>query len=139
VAAGAFHMSKPSDLIPELQGRLPIRVELDTLTEEDFVRILTEPENALTKQYAAMLQTEGVDVEFTDDGIRAIASIAVQVNARTENIGARRLHTVMEHLFEEISFLAPDISPTTIRITEQYVQERLANIVKDEDLSRYIL
>ncbi|NLC57182.1 MAG: ATP-dependent protease ATPase subunit HslU [Armatimonadetes bacterium] len=139
VAAGAFHMSKPSDLIPELQGRLPIRVELDTLTEEDFVRILTEPENALTKQYAAMLQTEGVDVEFTDDGIRAIASIAVQVNARTENIGARRLHTVMEHLFEEVSFLAPDISPTTIRITEQYVQERLANIVKDEDLSRYIL
>ncbi|MBI3945664.1 MAG: ATP-dependent protease ATPase subunit HslU [Armatimonadetes bacterium] len=139
IAAGAFHMSKPSDLIPELQGRLPIRVELQTLTEEDFVRILTQPENALTKQYTAMLETEGVTVEFTDDGVRAVASIAVQVNARTENIGARRLHTVMEHLFEEVSFLAPDIRPATVQITRQYVEDRLASIVKNEDLSRYIL
>ncbi|HHX40336.1 MAG TPA: ATP-dependent protease ATPase subunit HslU [Armatimonadetes bacterium] len=139
IAAGAFHMSKPSDLIPELQGRLPIRVELESLGEEEFVRILSEPENALTKQYAAMLETEGVQVEFTEEGIRSIASIAVQVNSRTENIGARRLHTVMEHLFEELSFLAPDIQPATVRITEQYVRERLEGIVKNEDLSRYIL
>ncbi len=139
IAAGAFHMSKPSDLIPELQGRLPIRVELTSLTEEDFVRILSEPQNALTKQYAAMLETEGVHVEFTDDGVEAIASIAVQVNSRTENIGARRLHTVMEHLFEEISFIAPDIQPASVRITRQYVEERLLSIVKNEDLSRYIL
>ncbi|HEX2999907.1 MAG TPA: ATP-dependent protease ATPase subunit HslU [Armatimonadota bacterium] len=139
IAAGAFHMTKPSDLIPELQGRLPIRVELETLSEADFVRILSEPENALSKQYAAMLETEGVHVEFTADGIEALASIAAQVNARTENIGARRLHTVMEHLFEEVSFLAPDISPTTVRITRQYVEERLSGVVKNEDLSRYIL
>ena len=139
IAAGAFHMSKPSDLIPELQGRLPIRVELTSLTEEDFVRILSEPQNALTKQYAAMLETEGVHEEFTHDGVEAIASIAVQVNSRTENIGARRLHTVMEHLFEEISFIAPDIQPASVRITRQYVEERLLSIVKNEDLSRYIL
>lgn len=139
IAAGAFHISKPSDLIPELQGRLPIRVELDSLTESDFVRILTEPKNALVKQYIALLATEGVEVDFTEDGIREIARIASEVNTAMENIGARRLHTIMERLLEEVSFAAPDAGQTNITVDAGYVRDRLADIVKDEDLSRYIL
>ncbi|MHB9035898.1 MAG: ATP-dependent protease ATPase subunit HslU [Armatimonadota bacterium] len=139
VAAGAFHISKPSDLIPELQGRLPIRVELDSLTEADFVRILTEPKNALVKQYKALLATEGVDVEFTDEGIRELAKIAAEVNSSMENIGARRLYTIMERLLDDVSFAAPDIEEKKIVVDAPYVQERLRDIVKDEDLSRYIL
>ncbi len=139
IAAGAFHVSKPSDLIPELQGRFPIRVELSPLGEEDFVRILTEPQNALIKQYEALMQTEGVKLIFTDDAVKEIASIAVRVNERTENIGARRLHTVMEKLLDEISFNASDLAQKEIVIDAQYVQEKLADIIKDEDLSRYIL
>jgi len=139
IAAGAFHVSKPSDLIPELQGRLPIRVELDTLTEADFVRILTEPKNALVKQYMALLGSEGIDLDFTKDGIAEIASVAAQVNTSMENIGARRLHTVMERLLEEVSFAAPDVEEKNITINAGFVRERLADIVKDEDLSRYIL
>lgn len=139
IAAGAFHVSKPSDLIPELQGRFPIRVELSPLGEEDFVRILTEPRNALIKQYEALMQTEGVKLIFTDDAVKEIASIAVRVNERTENIGARRLHTVMEKLLDEISFNASDLAQKEIVIDAQYVQEKLADIIKDEDLSRYIL
>ncbi len=139
IASGAFHVAKPSDLIPELQGRFPIRVELDPLTREDFVRILTEPENALVKQYKALLETEGVTLEFTPEGIEEIARIAFEVNERTENIGARRLYTVMEKLLEEISFEAPDVAPTKIVITSEYVRERLADVAKDLDLSRFIL
>ena len=139
IAAGAFHVSKPSDLIPELQGRLPIRVELDTLTEADFIRILTEPKNALVKQYMALMGSEGLELEFTEDGIAEIASVAAQVNSSMENIGARRLHTVMERLLEELSFSAPDVEEKHITINAAYVSERLADIVKDEDLSRYIL
>lgn len=139
IAAGAFHVSKPSDLIPELQGRLPIRVELDSLTEDDFVRILTEPKNALVRQYTELLAVEGVKVEFTEDGIREIAKIASEVNSSMENIGARRLHTIMERLLEDVSFSAPDVDEKTITIDAAYVRERLADIVKDEDLSRYIL
>lgn len=139
IAAGAFHVSKPSDLIPELQGRLPIRVELDTLTEDDFVRILAEPKNALLKQYAALLATEGLEVTFTEDGIREIARIASEVNTAMENIGARRLHTVMERLLEDVSFAAPDAGQTEVTVDAAYVRGRLADIVKDEDLSRYIL
>jgi len=139
VAAGAFHVSKPSDLIPELQGRLPIRVELDSLTEADFVRILTEPKNALVKQYTALLECEGVEVEFTDDGIREIAKIAAEVNTTMENIGARRLHTIMERLLEDVSFQAPDIESKHVVIDANYVRDKLSDIVKDEDLSRYIL
>jgi ATP-dependent HslUV protease ATP-binding subunit HslU len=139
IAAGAFHVSKPSDLIPELQGRLPIRVELDSLTEEDFVRILTEPKNALVKQYIALLGSENVQIEFTNDGIREIAKIAAEVNTSMENIGARRLHTIMERLLEDISFQAPDIEEKHIIIDASYVRERLQDIVKDEDLSRYVL
>jgi ATP-dependent HslUV protease ATP-binding subunit HslU len=138
IAAGAFHVSKPSDLIPELQGRLPIRVELSPLTEEDFVRILVEPENALTKQYAALLATEGVTVEFRADAIREIARIASLVNAETEDIGARRLHTILEKVTEEISFTAPE-GPSHVVIDAAYVQERLRDIVANRDLSRYIL
>jgi ATP-dependent HslUV protease ATP-binding subunit HslU len=138
IAAGAFHVAKPSDLIPELQGRLPIRVELQPLTEEDFVRILIEPENALTKQYAALLSTEGVTVEFAADGIREIASVARQVNAQSEDIGARRLHTILERVTEEISFAAPE-SVSHIVIDAAYVRDRLAGILADRDLSRYIL
>jgi ATP-dependent HslUV protease ATP-binding subunit HslU len=138
IASGAFHLSKPSDLIPELQGRLPIRVELSALTAEDFVRILTEPDASLTEQYTALLATEGVQVSFTEDGVRRIAEIATQVNERTENIGARRLHTVMERLLEEVSFDAPDhTGPVTIDAA--YVSARLSGLVEDEDLSRYIL
>lgn len=139
VAAGAFHVSKPSDLIPELQGRLPIRVELDSLTEADFVRILTEPKNALVKQYTALLECEEVGIEFTDDGIREIAKIAAEVNTTMENIGARRLHTIMERLLEDVSFQAPDVENKHVVIDANYVRDKLSDIVKDEDLSRYIL
>ena len=139
IAAGAFHVSKPSDLIPELQGRLPIRVELDSLTEKDFVRILTEPKNALVKQYEALLATEGLDVSFTKDGVAEIAKIAADVNTSMENIGARRLHTVMERLLEDVSFAAPDVEEKKIKVDAAYVREKLQDIVKDEDLSRYIL
>jgi len=139
IASGAFHVAKPSDLIPELQGRFPIRVELDPLTQKDFVRILTEPENALVKQYQALLATEGVELEFTSDGIEEIARIAFEVNERTENIGARRLYTVMEKLLEEISFSAPEIAPTKVVINGDYVRERLSDIASDLDLSRFIL
>ena len=139
IAAGAFHVSKPSDLIPELQGRFPIRVELDSLTVEDFKRILTEPKNALIKQYQAMMQTEGVTIEFTDDAIDAIANFAARVNDQTENIGARRLQTIMEKLLEEISFEGPDLQPKQQRIDAAYVDDKLLETVKDQDLSRYIL
>jgi ATP-dependent HslUV protease ATP-binding subunit HslU len=139
IAAGAFHVSKPSDLIPELQGRFPIRVELKDLTKADFIRILTEPKNALIKQYTAMMETEGVKLEFTRDSIEEIASIAASVNQRTQNIGARRLQTVMEKLLEDVSFNAPEMSGQTVTVDAKFVKEKLANIVKDEDLSRYIL
>jgi ATP-dependent HslUV protease ATP-binding subunit HslU len=139
IAAGAFHVSKPSDLIPELQGRFPIRVELDALTEQDFVRILTEPETALTKQYSALLSTEGVEIEFTPDGIAEIARLAVEVNSSTENIGARRLSTLMERLLDEVSFEAPDMSGVAVKVDANHVSQVLAGIVKDQDLSRYVL
>ena len=140
IASGAFHVSKPSDLIPELQGRFPIRVELKSLTEEDFVKILTLPQNALIKQYIALLKTDGVEIEFSDSAIRAIARIATQVNDEVENIGARRLHTIMTSLLEEILFDAPEkISSTTISITKELVEEKLNSIVKNKDLSRFIL
>jgi ATP-dependent HslUV protease ATP-binding subunit HslU len=139
IASGAFHMSKPSDLIPELQGRFPIRVELDSLKVEDFVRILTEPDASLTAQYRALLTTESVGVEYTTDGVRRIAELAHQVNERTENIGARRLHTVMERLLESISFDASERGGSAIRVDAAYVDEHLGNLAKDEDLSRYIL
>ncbi|MEY6433692.1 ATP-dependent protease ATPase subunit HslU [Thioalkalicoccus limnaeus] len=139
IASGAFHLAKPSDLIPELQGRLPIRVELKALTTEDFVRILTEPDASLTDQYRALLGTEGVGLEFAEDGIRRIAEIAWQVNERTENIGARRLHTVMERLLEDVSFNASDLDRVTIQVTAAYVDQNLSQLVADEDLSRYIL
>ncbi|MDW8321800.1 MAG: ATP-dependent protease ATPase subunit HslU [Armatimonadota bacterium] len=139
IAAGAFHVSKPSDLIPELQGRLPIRVELDSLTEQDFVRILTEPQNALVKQYRALLSTEGVQLEFTEDAVREIAAVAAQVNTTSENIGARRLHTIMERVLEDISFRASEFAGQTVTITAEYVRERLADVLRSEDLSRYIL
>jgi ATP-dependent HslUV protease ATP-binding subunit HslU len=139
IAAGAFHVSKPSDLIPELQGRFPIRVELEPLGKDEFVRILTEPRNALIKQYMALMETEGIDLTFTDDAIRRIADFAQTVNERTENIGARRLHTVLEKLLDEISFEGPDLENKTATIDEAYVTKMLADIVKNEDLSRYIL
>ncbi len=139
IAAGAFHVSKPSDLIPELQGRFPIRVELDALDEKDFVRILREPENALPKQYRALLSTEGVDLTFTDDAIERIARLAAEVNERTENIGARRLHTVMEKLLDEVSFNAPELENKRVLIDKEYVDKMLADIVRDQDLSRFIL
>ncbi len=139
IAAGAFHVSKPSDLIPELQGRFPIRVELESLTIDDFKRILTEPKNALIKQYQAMMATEEVIIDFTDDAIDAIANFAARVNEQTENIGARRLQTIMEKLLEEISFEGPDLDPKQQRIDAAYVEAMLAETVKDQDLSRYIL
>ena len=139
IAAGAFHVAKPSDLIPELQGRFPIRVELSSLTQEDFVRILTEPDNSLVRQYVALLATEDVHLEFRDDGVRALAEIAAQVNARTDDIGARRLHTVIERLLDEVSFDAPDLGGKQIVIDDGFVRERLAELACDEDLSRYIL
>ncbi|HEV2882091.1 MAG TPA: ATP-dependent protease ATPase subunit HslU [Pyrinomonadaceae bacterium] len=139
IAAGAFHVSKPSDLIPELQGRFPIRVELESLTIEDFKRILTEPKNSLVKQYRALLETEGIDLEFTDDAIDSIAQFAGRVNEQTENIGARRLHTIMEKVLDEISFAGPDLEPKRQVIDAAYVSNTLQSIVKDQDLSRYIL
>ncbi len=139
IAAGAFHVSKPSDLIPEMQGRFPIRVELDSLSKDDFIRILKEPENALVKQYRELLKTESVELEFTDDAIEMVAKMAYDVNEKTENIGARRLHTVMEKLLEEISYEAPELSGRKIMINGKYVVEKLQDLVKDTDLSRYIL
>lgn len=139
IAAGAFHVAKPSDLIPELQGRFPIRVELKDLTADDFVRILTEPKSALIKQYVALLETEGIKVKFTNEAIREIAELAQKVNSTTENIGARRLHTILERLLEELSFSAPDITLEEVVITPNYVKERLADLVEDRDLSQYIL
>jgi ATP-dependent HslUV protease ATP-binding subunit HslU len=139
IGAGAFHVTKPSDLIPELQGRFPIRVELDALEEEDFVRILTEPENSLARQYKALLETDGVRLEFTPDGIREIAKMAFTVNQLSENIGARRLHTVMEKLLEDELFEAPDGVQGEVIVDRQYVQDRLKGLVSDTDLTRYIL
>jgi ATP-dependent HslUV protease ATP-binding subunit HslU len=139
MAAGAFHVSKPSDMIPELQGRFPIRVELESLGRDDFARILREPENALIKQYAELLKTEGVEVVFTDEGIEEIARLAQHVNDHTENIGARRLHTMLEKVLEDVSFDAPDHAPPHVEVNAEYVRERLAEIVKDEDLSRFVL
>ncbi|AQZ48792.1 ATP-dependent protease ATPase subunit HslU [Paenibacillus larvae] len=139
VAAGAFHIAKPSDLIPELQGRFPIRVELNNLTLDDFVLILKEPKNALTKQYVALLETEGITVEFSQEAIEEIARIAVEVNQSTENIGARRLHTILEKLLEDLSFEAPELTLETMLITPEYVREKLSNIVENRDLSQYIL
>lgn len=139
IAAGAFHMAKPSDLIPELQGRFPVRVEFEKLTTEDFVRILTEPSNALLKQYTALLGTEGIQVNFTEDAVKRLAEIAFEVNQTSDNIGARRLHTILEKLLEDLSYEAPDINLPTIDITEQYVDEKLKNIVEDKNLSQFIL
>ena len=139
IAAGAFHAASPSDLIPELQGRFPIRVELHALGKDDFARILKEPENALTLQYEALMATEGIELDFRDDAVDEVAQIAHDVNTRTENIGARRLHTVMEKLLDEVSFSAHGLKGQRIVITRQYVREKLQDIVKDEDLSRYIL
>jgi ATP-dependent HslUV protease ATP-binding subunit HslU len=139
IAAGAFHVSKPSDLIPELQGRFPIRVELHSLSVEDFIRILKEPKSALVKQYTALLETEGIKLSFTDDALEEIAKYAAVVNEQTENIGARRLHTIMEKLLDQISFEGPDLIKKTVCIDAAYVQKQLADIVKNQDLSRYIL
>ncbi|AJO58237.1 MULTISPECIES: HslU--HslV peptidase ATPase subunit [Bacillus] len=139
IAAGAFHMAKPSDLIPELQGRFPIRVELNKLTVDDFVRILVEPDNALLKQYQALLQTEGISLEFSDEAIHKIAEVAYHVNQETDNIGARRLHTILERLLEDLSFEAPDVTMEKITITPQYVEEKLGTIAKNKDLSQFIL
>ena len=139
IAAGAFHVSKPSDLIPELQGRFPIRVELQSLTVDDFIRILKEPKSALVKQYAALLETEGIKLSFSEDALEQVAHFAATVNDQTENIGARRLHTIMEKVLEEISFEGPDLKKKTVRIDAAYVQKQLAELVKNQDLSRYIL
>src|SRR5699024_1251485 len=139
IAAGAFHMAKPSDLIPELQGRFPVRVEFDKLTTEDFKRILTEPSNALLKQYTALLETEGLEVIFTDEAVDRLAEIAFEINQETDNIGARRLHTILEKLLEDLSFEAPDISIEKVEITPSYVNEKLGTIVKNKDLSQFIL
>jgi ATP-dependent HslUV protease ATP-binding subunit HslU len=139
IASGAFHSAKPSDLIPEFQGRFPIRVELGSLGKDEFVRILTEPKNALIKQYIALLETESVRLAFRDDAIVEISRIAAEVNERTENIGARRLHTIMERLLDDVSFSAPEMRGKEVVIDAQYVRDRLNPILKDEDLSRYIL
>ena len=139
VAAGAFHVSKPSDLIPELQGRFPIRVELKSLTEADFIRILREPKNALIKQYQALLDTEGIKLTFTEDALEEISRYAARVNESAENIGARRLHTILEKLLEDVSFDGPDLKRKSVRVDAAYVRKQLADIVKDQDLSRYIL
>jgi ATP-dependent HslUV protease ATP-binding subunit HslU len=139
IAAGAFHVSKPSDLIPELQGRFPIRVELKSLSVEDFVRILKEPKNALSKQYVALMETEGIKLQLTDDALEEVARFAAKVNESSENIGARRLHTIMEKLLEEISFEGPDLKKKSVKVDAAYVRRQLADIVKDQDLSRYIL
>jgi len=139
IASGAFHLCKPSDLVPELQGRFPIRVELKALGKEEFFRILTEPQNALLKQYAALMKTEGIDLVFAEDGVVEMARLAAEVNQRTEDIGARRLHTVLEKILEDLSFQAPNVGTETFTVTADYVRERLADITKDEDLSRFIL
>jgi ATP-dependent HslUV protease ATP-binding subunit HslU len=139
IASGAFHIAKPSDLLPELQGRLPIRVELRALKEEDFVRILTETDNALTRQYTALMETEGVTVSFSEDGIAALARIATEVNAQVENIGARRLYTVMERVFEDLAFTAPDRAGQSITIDGAFVEQHLGDLARDTDLSRYVL
>jgi ATP-dependent HslUV protease ATP-binding subunit HslU len=139
IAAGAFHVSKPSDLIPELQGRFPIRVELNPLTVDDFKRILTEPKNSLVRQYVALLETEGIELSFTEDAIDALASFAFSVNEHTEDIGARRLHTIMEKVLDEYSFAGPDLEEKRVVIDAAYIRQQLADIVKNEDLSRYIL
>jgi len=139
IAAGAFHLSKPSDLIPELQGRFPIRVELASLTRDDLVRILKEPTNSLVRQYSALMATEGIQLEFKDAGVEAIADVAASVNERTADIGARRLHTVMERLLDELSFDAPDLSAQTVVVDAEMVQERLGELVEHQDLSQYIL
>ncbi|WP_168122260.1 ATP-dependent protease ATPase subunit HslU [Paenibacillus sp. HB172176] len=139
VAAGAFHIAKPSDLIPELQGRFPIRVELTSLSLDDFISILTEPKNALTKQYTALLQTEGIEIDFSEEAIRELASIAADVNRNMENIGARRLHTILERLLEDLSFEAPELNMERMTITPEYVREKLGSVAKDRDLSQYIL
>jgi ATP-dependent HslUV protease ATP-binding subunit HslU len=139
MAAGAFHVSKPSDMIPELQGRFPIRVELKSLTEGDFIRILKEPKNALIKQYTALLDTEGIKLSFTEDALEEVARLAARVNESNENIGARRLHTVMEKVLEQISFEGPDLKKKTVKIDAEYVRQQLSEIVKDQDLTRYIL
>lgn len=140
IGSGAFHVSKPSDLIPELQGRFPIRVELNSLTEQDFFDILTQPKNALTKQYQAMLASEGVEVEFTEGALKEISAIATQVNERVENIGARRLHTILSSLLDELLFAIPDdINSGDITIDKEYVNKQLDDLVKDKDLSQYIL
>ena len=139
IASGAFHIAKPSDLLPELQGRLPIRVELRALTEEDFVRILTETDNALTRQYSALMATEEVTVEFTDNGIAELAKIAAEVNRAVENIGARRLHTVLERVFEELSFAAPDRGGETVVVNAEFVDTHLGELARSTDLSRYVL
>jgi ATP-dependent HslUV protease ATP-binding subunit HslU len=139
IASGAFHVAKPSDLLPELQGRLPIRVELKALTEADFIAILSEPDNALTKQYAALMQTEGVTVAFTEDGVAALAAVAAEVNRAVENIGARRLHTVLERVFEELSFAAPDRGGATVTVDGAYVEQRVGALSRSADLSRYVL
>ncbi|HEY0787931.1 MAG TPA: AAA family ATPase, partial [Thermoanaerobaculia bacterium] len=139
IAAGAFHVSKPSDLIPELQGRFPIRVELDSLSEDDFQRILREPRHALTRQYRELLKTEGVDLQFTDDAIAEVARFAAEVNRRTENIGARRLHTILEKLLDDVSFRADTLAGETVVVDGDYVRRALSDVVKDVDLSRYVL
>lgn len=139
IASGAFHIAKPSDLLPELQGRLPIRVELRALTEGDFVRILTETENALTRQYSALMATESVEVSFTDEGIAALAKIAADVNQSVENIGARRLYTVMERVFEELSYHAPDRAGQVVTVDEAFVEQDLGDLARSADLSRYVL
>jgi ATP-dependent HslUV protease ATP-binding subunit HslU len=139
IASGAFHIAKPSDLLPELQGRLPIRVELQPLTEADFVRILTETDNALTRQYSALMATEGVEVAFTDDGVAALARIAAEVNRSVENIGARRLYTVMERVFEELSFTAPDRRGESVTVNAAFVEANLGALARSADLSRYVL
>jgi ATP-dependent HslUV protease ATP-binding subunit HslU len=139
IAAGAFTVSKPSDLIPELQGRFPLRVELDSLGKDDFLRILTEPKNALTRQYTELLATEGIELNFTPEAIEQLAALAAEVNSKLENIGARRLHTIMEALLEDLSFEAPDVSPAKVAVTVEYVNKNLADIVKDQDLGRYML
>ena len=139
IAAGAFHVSKPSDLIPELQGRFPIRVELESLSIDDFVLILTEPQNALIKQYTALMETDGIKLTFSEDAVFEIARFAATVNENTENIGARRLHTIMERLLDDVSFDGPDLKKKTVRVDAIYVQRMLGDIIKDQDLSRYIL
>ena len=139
IGAGAFHVTKPSDLIPELQGRFPIRVELDSLTQEDFVRILKEPENSLTKQYEALLKTDGVTLEFREDGVQELAEMAYAVNQEAQNIGARRLHTVMERLLEDVLYKAPEIEDPEVVVDREYVKAKMSDLVANKDLSRYIL